>query len=222
MKIGVLIPCYNCAKTIGRIISGILTQGNEVLVVNDGSEDKTGEIAKNEGAQILNHSKNRGKGAALITGFQEIVKNKNWDAVIIMDGDNQHDWHEMYKFINALEEKKADIIVGNRMSNVLSMPKIRYWTNKVTSWIISKIAKQTIYDSQCGYRLITTNVLKNLVLTTKKYDTESEILINAGRKGFSICSVSIRTIYEDGLSYIHPFKDALRFIRLVLRKIFSK
>lgn len=215
MKTGVLIPCYNGAATIGEVVKGVLTQLTQVIVIDDGSSDSTYKEAKSAGAEVLRHSKNLGKGTALKTGFEYIKNNKQWDAVIIMDADGQHNWREIPKFIEAAQKGKAGIILGNRMDGAANMSWLRWWTNRITSRIISKIAKQNIPDSQCGYRLIKTDILRNLQLTTSRFDTESEMLIDAASKGYPINSIPVESIYRDENSHIHPIRDTLRFVRLV-------
>ena len=216
MKTGVLIPCYNGAGTIRKIVKGVLTQLPWVIVVDDGSSDDTYKAAKAAGAVVLRHKENQGKGAALKTGFEYIKQNENCDAIIVMDADGQHDWNEIPKFIEMAQKKDAGIILGNRMSGAATnMPWLRWWTNRVTSFVISKITKQRIPDSQCGYRLIKKEVIKNMVLTTARFDTESEILIKAASQGYSICSVPIKSIYKNERSYIHPIRDTIKFIKLI-------
>ena len=137
-----------------------------------------------------------------------------------MDGDEQHDAASIPDFIKALESGEWDVVVGSRMNEVKEMPGIRIWTNQTTSRVISRLARQNIPDSQSGYRIIRTAALKGMELVTRRYDTESEILIRAGRRGFTISAIPIESIYTDGISHINPFVDTLRFIRLVWRSLF--
>ncbi len=218
MKIGVIIPAFNEAETIPHLIEHLLPLVNEVVVVDDGSTDSTAEETKDRGARVLRHPMRMGKGAALRTGFQYALK-EDFHAVITMDGDGQHDWREVPKFIQAGRKGEAGIIIGNRMGDVHSMPLIRLWTNRVTSWFISRLSHQRIEDSQSGYRLIRTEVLRDVKLITSDFDTESEILIEASRKGYRIRSIPIKTIYLDESSKIKPLLDTLRFTRLVLKNL---
>ena len=102
------------------------------------------------------------------------------------------------------------------------MPKLRIWTNRTTSRIVSLIARQNIPDSQSGYRLIKVRVLADVVksFVTTRYDTESELLIRAARRGYRTGAVAIKSIYTDAVSHIHPVTDTLRFVRLVGRSLF--
>ena len=124
---------------------------------------------------------------------------------------------DLDKFLKAAENND-DFVVGNRMQNPEGMPKIRVFTNKLMSWLISKITKQKIPDSQCGFRLIKRKVLEKLNIETNKFQIESEIIIKAARLGILIKSIPIRSIYyEKALSKIHPLLDTLRFIKFLFR-----
>lgn len=101
------------------------------------------------------------------------------------------------------------------------MPKIRYITNLFMSWLISHLTGQTVPDSQCGFRFIKKDVLLAIRLTTVRYETESELLMEGARKGFKIESVPIQTIYQHERSYINPLIDTIRFLRLLFRKLWE-
>ncbi|MBL7069416.1 MAG: glycosyltransferase family 2 protein [Candidatus Omnitrophica bacterium] len=215
MKTCVLIPTYNEAKTIGELVNRVRKEGFDIVVVDDGSSDDTAQIARQVGATLITHSENKGKGASLKTGFQYVLKN-DYDAVIIMDGDGQHSPHDIRRFIDTVRSTNADLIVGNRMDSTKSMPFVRRATNKWMSGFLSRICGQEIPDTQCGFRLIKKDVLKKIKLNTSKYETESEILIRAGKKGFKIGSIPIKSIYNNEISSIHPLIDACRFARLIV------
>ena len=216
MKICAVIPAFNESRTVGGLSKQLLSYVDEVIVVDDGSTDDTGINARDGGATVVRHLQNRGKGAALQTGFNHAMK-AGYDAVITIDADGQHDYREIPLFINEVERTESDIILGTRMGSVKRMPFIRLLTNIVTSFIVSILSRQKITDSQTGFRLIKRKVLEKVRLATTNYETESEILIEAGRKGFRISEIPIRTIYGRQMSKINAFIDTLRFIRLVLR-----
>jgi glycosyltransferase involved in cell wall biosynthesis len=216
MKICVIIPAYNEAANILNLIRDIKRYQLEILVVDDGSTDNTFSIAKDAGVQAMFNLNNQGKGASLIKGFKYALEN-NFDAVITMDADGQHLAQDLPSFIEQASDPGIHIILGNRMLNVEKMPFLRVITNKFMSWLISIISKQVIPDTQCGFRLIKKEVLKNIKLSTSKYETESELLIKASRMGFKIKSIPIRSIYNRGKSQINPFIDTLRFIRLMFK-----
>ncbi len=218
MKLCVVIPTYNEAKTIASLIRKIRQQELEVVVIDDGSQDSTSEIAKDNGAIVLRNENNEGKGASLVKGFH-YAQDRDCDAVITMDGDGQHLASDIPYFIRLATYSDSGIFIGNRMSRPKSMPWLRLLTNKFMSWLISKVVKQKIPDTQCGFRLIKRDVIKNIDLKTRKYETESEILIEASRLGFKIEPVPIKSIYGDEKSQINPFIDTLRFIRFIAREL---
>jgi len=221
MKTCVLIPTYNEAKTIGWLIRKIRELGiEEVIVVDDGSTDNTSKIAEENGAKLLRNSKNLGKGNALRRGFSYCLEN-NFDVVITMDGDGQHSPEEIPHFLKVVESnKKVDLVIGNRMHSPQGMPLLRFFTNKIMSWIISLMVKQKIPDTQCGFRLFKREVLEKINLRTEKFEIESEILMEAIRKGFSISTVPIKTIYlYDSVSQIDPVVDTFRFLKFILRTL---
>lgn len=216
MKICVVIPAYNESANILRLVQDIKKYQLEILVIDDGSTDNTFSIAKDAGVQAMLNLNNQGKGASLLKGFKYALEN-NFDAVITMDADGQHLAQDLPSFIEEAKDPGIHIILGNRMLNVGRMPFLRVITNKFMSWLISIISKQTIPDTQCGFRLIKKEVFMNIKFSTTKYETESELLIKASRLGFKIKSIPIRSVYGREKSQINPFIDTLRFIRLMLR-----
>jgi glycosyltransferase involved in cell wall biosynthesis len=217
MKVCVLIPLYNEARTIERLVKDITSYIEKCLVVDDGSKDMSGDIASRAGVEVIRHPKNYGKGISLQTGFRQVLR-EGYDAVITMDGDGQHNPQDIPKFIQKAEDSSAGIIAGNRMGNVGKMPLIRILTNKFMSLIISRISGQEIIDSQCGYRLRKKEVLEKLNLSSSRFEIESEILIEASRHNYRIDFVSISSIYQEEKSRIDPLLDTLRFIRFLFRR----
>lgn len=212
-----LIPAYNEAARVGDVVTKARPSVDQVVVIDDGSADETSASAERAGAMVIRHPQNRGKGAAIVTALG-YFEHSDAEMAVFLDADGQHDPLEILKLIEAAQREKADVVVGTRMGDVSPMPRLRLWTNRFTSWVTSKLSGQHIPDSQCGFRLLRRNVPKDLKLSTARFETETEMLIQAGRTGHKIVSVPIRTIYETGrTSRIHPFRDTMRFFRLVLK-----
>ena len=219
MQIAILIPAYNESVQIGQLVRTLKAMGFPLIVVDDGSSDGTAEKAKTGGAEVICHKKNLGKGAALKTGFEYIL-NMDYDAVLIMDGDAQHSPSDIHKFIDLANKGGNAIIIGNRMVDTRNMPFNRKLANMFMSFILSFICSQKIPDSQCGFRLIKKEVLKNIKIESDRFEVESEILIKARRAGSTILSVPIRTLYGKESSQINPFWDTFRFIAFLIKRPF--
>lgn len=212
----VLIPSYNEARTIGGIVKGLKEKGLTVYVVDDGSADETAEIAERAGAVVVKHDVNKGKGASIQEGLRHIAK-RAFDAVILMDADGQHRVEDIGSFIRKADESGADMVIGNRMSDVSSMPFVRIQTNTFMSNLISKMSGQHIPDTQCGFRYIKKSILEKIKLGSSNFEIESEMILKAARAGFRIGSVPIETVYQDEKSRINPLIDTARFIIFVIR-----
>ena len=221
MKICLLIPAYNEAQALGLLVKEVCARGFDVLVVDDGSSDASSSIARSAGAVVVVNSRNHGKGYSLQRGFDYILS-RDYDALITLDGDGQHSPEDLDKFITLFEQKKPDIICGNRMRNPQGMPGVRFVTNKIMSGLISLVCRQKIYDTQCGYRLIRTEVLRNIQVSSTAFEIESEVLIKASKKGYRIVSVPIKTIYSNERSKINPFFDTVRFFVYIVREMFVR
>ena len=219
---GAVIPACNEESHIGDVLAGVKLHipASRVVVVDDGSMDGTASSAASAGVRVLAHGHNRGKGVALRTGFEYMITQSGVEAIFTLDGDGQHDPEEIPVFIDRYRERHIDILIGNRMSRTERMPLMRLLTNRFTSRVISLRTGCTIEDSQSGYRLIRTSLLRSLDFVTAHFDLESELLIKAGLGGASIDSVPIRTIYMDERSKIDPLTDTVRFFMLVLRSLF--
>lgn len=210
----IVIPVYNEEKHIAALLDNlfrITTKG--IVIIDDGSEDGTYEIVKETDIPVI-HQFHQGKGAAIKVGFRYALE-KGYDWVITMDGDGQHEWEDISSFIKAMSSGNSDIIIGSRMDDIDKMPLIRRITNKFMSRLLSRLIGRYIPDSQCGFRAISSRVLKNITLETSHYDTESEFLIKAGKAGYNISSIPIKTIYNSSHSHINKFLDTVRFIRLL-------
>lgn len=221
MNICIVIPANNESYTIGFLAESLSKKGFDVVVIDDGSKDETGVIAQEKGAIVIRHNEKKGKGYSLREGFQYAL-DRDYDAVIIMDGDGQHEVSEIDRFLVEAQKNKRCVIVGNRMVNTKGMPFVRYCTNRFMSWLISLTCGQSIADTQCGYRYIHCDILKAIDLTSRDFEIETEILMKACQKGFKVRNVPIKTIYRNEESKINPFKDTIRFFTYFIKEICSR
>jgi glycosyltransferase involved in cell wall biosynthesis len=217
-KVAVAIPAHNAANSIGEVISQVarFVSPGDIFVVDDGSSDQTDLVARGHGVWLLRHSKKRGKGSALRDAAGKILE-LDYEAVITLDSDLQHDPAEIPLFIAASGD--FDVVIGKRTISVGNMPLHRYLSNSITTRLISMRTGVRIEDSQCGYRLYKTRVLKAVHSDCNHYDYESDLLIKAALAGFRVGFVPIKTIYNDSKSGMRTI-DILRFIKVYLRSFF--
>jgi hypothetical protein len=138
------------------------------------------------------------------------------DQVLTLDADGQHDPARAPELLHALD--RFDVVIGSRDGDRTGMPWIRRATNSVMTRIVSALARHRIADTQSGYRAVRADVLRSVRPRSSRFEYESEFLIEAGRKGFSFGAVAIPTLYNAPGSHIDPFRDTLRFFRLVFRR----
>ena len=214
----VLIPAFQAERTIGPIVRGAKGQGLEVIVINDGSRDQTASVASAAGAVVISHLHNEGKGRALRTGFEHVLR-AAYDGVITMDSDGQHDPTEIVQLVHAGEVQHAGMTIGNRLANGVPMPAARLWTNRLMSAVVSAVTRQQIPDSQCGFRFIRRELLRELTLRANRFEIDTELVLRAAAQRWKIISVPIRTIYQDEHSHIKPVMDGLRFVALIVQYV---
>ncbi|KPJ62518.1 MAG: hypothetical protein AMS15_03590 [Planctomycetes bacterium DG_23] len=218
MRICVIIPAYNEAENVGSVVSGARKFLKDVVVVDDGSTDDSAARARQAGAILIEHKVNRGKGVALKTGYDYALE-KDYDAVITLDADGQHDPEEIPQFLEAA--KDTDVVVGTRAGNRARMPLIRRATNTLSSWILSGLVGQHLTDTQSGYRLIKAEVLKKTKTKTTGFEAESEILLEAKSRGFRVAEIPIKTIYGAEKSH-YKWWYAFIFLGLVGKYLLKK
>ena len=217
LKTAAIIPAYREEKHIGDIIRRTRKQLDHVLVVDDGSRDTTARCAREAGAEVIVHSQNRGKGEAIKTGLHHWL-DRQFIHVIILDSDGQHLPEEIDHFIGAAAQAEdRSFFLGNRMNNLTGMPFVRRVVNRYMSNRISRICRQEISDTQCGFRMLDRQLIPELLEGGNRFDYETEMLIIASRKGYRIESVPITTVYSDEVSKIHPARDTIRFFKLMRR-----
>ncbi len=221
MKICSIIPAYQESAAIAQVVRITQKYSTCVIVVDDGSSDKTGEIAKENNAIVLRHPLNLGKGAALRTGFNYALQGK-CDIIITLDGDLQHNPNSIPRFLSKIKEG-FDIVVGSRYSTQSEeMPFMRKLSNLITTQALRILFKIPVTDSQSGYRAFRRRVLKAISVRDNGFAAETEILIDAQRAGFSIAEVPIQTNYGDEESKIRAHRDITRWLITLSRNLFYR
>jgi glycosyltransferase involved in cell wall biosynthesis len=217
-NVAALIPCYFEERRIREVAAQTKAQLDDVLVVDDGSTDRTSEEARAAGAEVIRHERNAGKGAAIKTGLRALLERPGVEFILILDGDGQHLPAEIPNFLAEANATGAPMVVGNRMGDVRDMPFVRKCTNRYMSWTISRVIGQRVPDSQCGFRMFHRSLAAEFLATESSgFDFETEMLALAARRGCRIGAAKVSTIYGDEVSKIHPVRDTIRFFKLLDR-----
>ena len=215
-----IIPAYNEATTLAEVIKHTKPFVDEIIVVNDGSTDRTLEIAQEAGVVVISHQINRGLGASIGTGFAAAIKMKA-DAVVTLDADGQHDPAEIQKFVEALNAG-ADVVIGSRMlTGFVGMPWYRRLAQLLGNLTTFVLFGAWVTDSQSGYRAFTREALEKIQIRTNRMEVSSELIAEAKRHRLKLVEVPIKAIYTDySLSKGQSFFVGLKTLcKLVFRRI---
>lgn len=220
MRVCAVVPVYNTGDRLHDVLSNILRfiPAHNVVVVDDGSTDDSLTDVDQLGVSVLCHGENRGKGEALRSGFQYVIREQP-EAVFTLDGDGQHDPGHIPSFIRTMESTTADIVIGYRRFHRKRMPLDRIGSNGLCSLITSFMTGTRIKDSQCGYRLIRAEVIRALTWQSEYYEAETEFLIRALWRGFHLQTCPIDVRYSGESSHIRRWTDSVRFCRMIVRLI---
>ncbi|HEX7486309.1 MAG TPA: glycosyltransferase family 2 protein [Vicinamibacterales bacterium] len=216
MTVCALIAAFNEEDSIAAVVTGVLRLVPDVVVVDDGSTDRTGERAAAAGATVLAHARNRGKGAAIRTGLAHVLP-RPFSHVLFIDGDLQHDPNDIPLLFAAAERSGCDAVIAERTFTKGEMPTARFYSNRIGSRILSAFIGTEVTDSQSGFRLVRSECLRALRLTATGYEVETEMLIKLARHGASLCRVSIAARYHGSRSKLRSFRDTFRTCMLAVR-----
>lgn len=213
-KICVIIPTYNNATTIRRVIEDVEKYCSSIIVVNDGSTDDTAAILQSipSPIEVVSYPDNRGKGYALVTGFKK-AKALGYTHAITIDADGQHFADDIPCFIEGLKHNPEGFIVGCRNLTEENMPRQNTFANRFSNFWFRLQTGINLPDTQSGYRLYTLSSLKGLNLITSRYESELELLVYAAWAGVDITSVNVKVYYppaEERVSHFRPIYDFFR------------
>ena len=200
------IPAYNTERTIEEIVIKAKRFG-EVLVIDDGSKDDTGRIALSAGAEVIRFNKNSGYGNAIIEIFNQ-AKRRNFDILLTLDADGQHDPSEIPDFIQSIEE--ADLVIGNRFLKETSIPGYR----KAGIKVVSKI--EGVGDAQCGFRAYNKHAINSIKITEKGMGASLEIIHKAKQKKLKIKEIPCSILYEDTKHSKNPLSHGSDLVESIL------
>jgi glycosyltransferase involved in cell wall biosynthesis len=198
MKIFIVIPFYNEKKHIGGVVASLAKYKLPTVLVDDGSVDDYRLKIRDyrlKNLTLLKHRVNLGKGAAMKTGA-DFAFGQGADAVIFMDGDNQHKAEDLPKFIKALKSGKYDVIFGTRNYSY-GVPLVRYLGNKSASIVLVGLFHILVSDVLCGFKGITKEAYEKIRWDSAGYGVETEIVARVGKKRLHFCEIPVQSIYHD-------------------------
>ncbi|MHB1059353.1 MAG: glycosyltransferase family 2 protein [Rhodanobacter sp.] len=217
----VLIPCLNEEAAIRSVVESVLALGAPVIVIDDGSDDRTPQIVAELPVTLLRHDERRGKGEALRRGFREALR-QGYGAVLTMDGDGQHLASDIPRIVAAAERYPEHIVIGARLLDRAQQPKGRRRANAVADWGISWACAQPVADTQSGQRWYPRAALELVELPAENFVFEAAILIAASReRNLGVVSVPIASRYHGAFrpSHLKPVRDVTRITTYTIGRV---
>lgn len=215
MKVMAVIPAYNEAPFIAEVVRGASAHVAGVVVVDDGSTDETAEMARAAGAHVLTLPANRGKGSAVRAGLEYLAATDATHA-LLMDGDMQHRPDEIPRLVETAQRSGAALVVGARVFRREAMPASRYWANVIGSRALSTLMGVRLADTQSGFRLLSLDAVRQLDLTGRGYEIETEMIVKLARRGARVVGVPVSAVYNESRSKLRPVRDTTRNVLLAI------
>lgn len=216
-KIAVLIPCYNEAKTIEKVVKDYKEALPEadIYVYDNNSKDGTDEIAKNAGA-IVRYEYRQGKGNVIRSMFRDI----DADCYLMIDGDDTYPAEHAKEMCDAVLDGKADMVIGDRLSSTYFTENKRPFHNvgnKLVRFLINKLFKNNIHDIMTGYRAFSYDFVKGFPVLSKGFEIETEMTIHAVDKNFKIVEMPVqyRDRPEGSVSKLNTYKDGFKVLKII-------
>ena len=219
-KIYIVVPAYNEETVIASVIHEIRSAGySNIIVIDDGSRDKTEEAAQETGVITLRHRLNRGKGAATKTGI-EAAKHLGADIIVTMDGDGQHDPHDIKNLIDPIQNNHCDVVLGSRLINPKGMPGYKILHNKIGNILVWYIYGLYVTDSQSGFRAYSHHAAEVINTRTDRYEYDSEVIREIYKYKLRYEEIPIQVRYTDySMGKIHK-QSLTNGIKTLYRMIF--
>lgn len=215
LKCCVVIPTYNNEGTIATVINDVLAYTDDIIVVNDGATDSTGEILASFGdrIQVIRHEVNQGKGRALRNAFKHALQ-KGYDHAITIDSDGQHFASDLPLFLQEIEENPGTLVIGARNMNQENVPGKSSFGNKFSNFWYQVETGIKLDDTQSGYRLYPISRMRKIRYLTTRFEFEVEVIVKAAWKGIPVKNIPIKVHYEPGKKRITHFRPFVDFTRI--------
>ncbi len=211
----VIIPTYNNAGTICRVIADVKRYTSDIIVVNDGCTDETPSLLADTGVIVVDYGRNRGKGYALKAGFSKACA-LGFDYAITIDADGQHFASDIPAFVKAIRQHPDSMIVGSRNLTEKNMPAANTFANKFSNFWFKLQTGIDLPDTQTGYRLYPLRKMGKLWWLTSRYEAELEMLVYAAWQGISIVPIGVKVYYPPAGQRVSHFRPVYDFARISL------
>lgn len=209
------IPCFNEELFIGSVVLKTKDYVDEVIVIDDGSTDKTAPIAEKAGATVIKHGTNQGKGAAVSSAF-DYVKKTGCGALVLLDGDGQHDPSFIPSLIKPILEGTADMVVGSRYLEIRSrVPTYRIWGNRLLTLFTNVGSRLSLTDSQSGFRAFSPKAIEALSFAERGLSVESEMQFLANEAALKVTEVPVGIGYP-GKAKRSPLAHGVRVLNSIM------
>lgn len=208
----VVIPTYNNARTLERVLQGVYAYTSAVIVVNDGSTDATAEIlARHPQLTTIHFPRNKGKGCALRRGLQE-AERRGFDYALTIDSDGQHYPEDIPGFIQDIQANGEALLIGDRNMNQKGIPGKSSFGNRFSNFWFRFETGISLSDTQSGYRLYPLRRLRGIRFYTTKFEFEVEVIVKAAWRGIPIRNIPVKVLYDpaERVSHFRPFRDFTR------------
>lgn len=215
LKIIAGMPAFNEEKYIGTLVLNTRQYVDEVIVIDDGSSDNTAKIARLAGAEVIQHEKNKGYGAAIQSIFAEARK-RNPDILVILDSDAQHNPQEIPSIIKPVLDDGYDFVIGSRQKQAGKIPFYRRIGQRLILSSVKTLADNMLTDSECGFRAFSRKAINTLELSENGMAVSAETVAEAIRKNLKVTQVPVSVIYSDDSSTLNPVTHGLGVFTRVL------
>jgi glycosyltransferase involved in cell wall biosynthesis len=216
-----VVPAFDAAPTVGRVVDDMVAAlGTPVIVVDDGSTDATAQVARRRGALVVRHERNRGKGAALVTGLREAAR-LGVSIAVTVDADGQHPAASARTVLNGSDDPRA-LVLGVRDLSRDGAPPSNRFGNGVSNFFLSAFAGRRLRDTQCGLRRYPVRETLDLGARASGYAFEAEIVLRALAAGLPVVEQPVAVVYpppSERRSHFHPVRDPARIVTAVVRTV---
>lgn len=216
--VALVIPAFRAARTLPGVLAEArrAVQAADLIVVDDGSDDGTAEVARVAGAAVISHDRNLGKGRALATGLAAAL-DRGARVIVTLDADGQHPPASIPSLLAPVLAGSADLVVGARRRLPGTMPAGRRMTNWLSSTLLSRAVGASVPDSQSGFRAMRAEVARAVRPEGRRYEFETQFLFLAAARGFRLAAVDVPTVYEGAPSHFRYGADTVALAAVFLR-----